>query len=600
MKRSVPLVALALACVTACGASRPLGASNAADSNGAIPRGPKHLDLTRSSVKSSDRSWPTLRLLASEVRHEMLELRTKARTPPYYLAYDVIDSTSVEIVAAEGAVVSSAERSSRTGTAEIRVGSPALDNTRLPRGSDDYSHYLATSMPLPLGDDGAALRSRLWLTTHRDFERALADLVHAKADAQIKVAQEDASHDFSLEDPVRFLQDPAGFVVDRGAWETRLARHSAAFHAYAGIQSSEVRLSTLATTRYFANSEASTVQLPATEAHVMVSADTTAADGMSLSRQEILDARKPDGLPGDDVIDAAVKKVATDLEALAKAPLVEPYTGPAILDGRAAAVFFHEIFGHRIEGHRQKNEDEGQTFTRKVGQPIMPAFLDVYDDPLVDKLGTLPLNGHYLIDDEGVPAQKAVLVKGGILRGFLMSRSPIRGFDHSNGHGRRSPGYRPVARQGNLIVDPAETTTPEGLKQLLLREVKRQGRPFGLRFTEITGGYTNTSRGEAQAFKVLPVMVYRVFPDGREELVRGADLEGTPLTVLSRIMAAANDFQVFNGSCGAESGWVPVSAVSPSLLVSQIEVARRAKEQDRPPLLPAPSESAPRAAKGRP
>ena len=122
----------------------------------------------------------------------------------------------------------------------------------------------------------------------------------------------------------------------------------------------------------------------------------------------------------------------------------------------------------------------------------------------------------------------------------------------------------------------------------LWREVKRQNKPFGLLFKEITGGYTNTTRGSSQAFKVLPVMVYRIYPDGHEELVRGVDLEGTPLTALARIEAAANDFGVFNGVCGAESGWVPVSATSPSLLLGQIEVTRREKGHDRPPLLPSP------------
>ena len=65
---------------------------------------------------------------------------------------------------------------------------------------------------------------------------------------------------------------------------------------------------------------------------------------------------------------AKIDKMAVDLEALRKAPVAEPYDGPAMLSGRAAAVFFHEVLGHRLEGHRQKDEDEGQTFTKKVGQ----------------------------------------------------------------------------------------------------------------------------------------------------------------------------------------------------------------------------------------
>jgi predicted Zn-dependent protease len=219
----------------------------------------------------------------------------------------------------------------------------------------------------------------------------------------------------------------------------------------------------------------------------------------------------------------------------------------------------------------------------------MPKFISVFDDPTIARLNDIELNGSYLFDDEGVPAQRANLVDQGILRNFLMSRSPTRGFTRSNGHGRREIGESVVARQGNLVVQPSEQVPVAELKQKLLAEIVRQKKPYGLRFHDISGGYTNTEREGPQTFKVLPLVVYRVYPDGREELVRGVDIEGTPLTVLSKILAAGDDFEVFNGTCGAESGWVPVAAASPSLLVEQIEVARREKGQTPPPILPAPA-----------
>jgi TldD protein len=253
-------------------------------------------------------------------------------------------------------------------------------------------------------------------------------------------------------------------------------------------------------------------------------------------------------------------------------------------------VFFHEIFGHRVEGHRQKNEDEGQTFARKVGQPIMPDFVSVYDDPTLTRLGGVDLSGFHRFDDEGVPGQRAILVDRGVLKGFLLSRSPTRGFNHSNGHGRRQEGRAVVSRQGNLVVQPAVTVTLPQLRERLRAEARRQGKPYGLVFKDISGGFTNTTRGGPQAFKVLPILVYRVYTDGRrDELVRGADLVGTPLAALTKILAAAGDYQTFNGMCGAESGFVPVSATSPSLLVEQIEVERKDKGNNKPPVLPAPS-----------
>jgi predicted Zn-dependent protease len=310
---------------------------------------------------------------------------------------------------------------------------------------------------------------------------------------------------------------------------------------------------------------------------------------MLLDRFDSVDARRLDDVPADATLRERYRQLFLDIRALQTAPVIEPYVGPAILDGRAAGVFFHEVFGHRIEGHRQDAENEGQTFASMVGQPIMDTDLDVYDDPNIERLNGVDLNGFYAFDDEGVPAERANLVQAGILRGFLMSRTPARGFLKSNGHGRREAGHSVVARQANLVVDPIRTVSRATLEQALLSEVSEQGLPYGLRFAEISGGFTQTQRYDTQAFKVIPVMVYRLYPDGRQELVRGVDIEGTPLTALSKIELAANDFEVFNGVCGAESGWVPVSATSPSLLLSQIEVARQEQSNDKPPLLPPPS-----------
>jgi len=290
---------------------------------------------------------------------------------------------------------------------------------------------------------------------------------------------------------------------------------------------------------------------------------------------------------------AAVAKMIDDLHALRRAPPLDPYAGPAILSGRASAVFFHEVFGHRVEGQRQKLETEGQTFKRKVNEVVLPSSMSVYFDPTLRRLGTTDLAGFYRFDDEGVRAQRVTVVDRGVLKTFLMSRAPIEGFPGSNGHGRSELGLAPVARQSNLIVETTERHTPAELKRMLIDEVRRQGKPYGLLFDDIEGGFTITRRFIPNAFNVMPVMVYRVYPDGHQELVRGVDFIGTPLTAFSKIVAADDKVEVFNGLCGAESGWVPVSAVSPGLLLSQVEVQKKPKSQERPPILPPPAPEQP-------
>jgi TldD protein len=436
------------------------------------------------------------------------------------------------------------------------------------------------------------LRPTIWLATERAHRQSREAFAEVKAKLAVKAKEEEQSNDFSKEQPLEQINPAAVVKVDLEDWKARLRRLAAPFKAHPEVYFSQIKLMVSADNRYLINSEGSRVQTGRTYARVGIMAHTRAEDGMDLIRSETVDAGALDRLAAEEAIAAKVQQVITDLKALRKAPLTDPYIGPAILEGRAAGVYFHEIFGHRVEGHRQKGHLEGQTFAKQVGKQVLPPFIDVYDDPTITGMVGVELNGFYRVDDEGVVAQRASLVEGGILKGFLMSRDPARGFNRSNGHGRRQEGRPVVSRQGNLIVHPTRVTTPEALKARLLLEIKRQKKPYGLRFTVVQGGFTNTSRYGAQFFKVKPVMVYKIYPDGREELVRGADIEGTPLASISQVQLAANDMVVFNGYCGAESGMVPVSAASPSLLVSKVEIARRMTGKERPPILPAPPNSA--------
>jgi TldD protein len=340
---------------------------------------------------------------------------------------------------------------------------------------------------------------------------------------------------------------------------------------------------------YLATSEGTALVQPSASSRMVIQGETRADDGMELLRVETFQAASPDQLPSDKELAAKVDKISDDLKALRAAPAAEPYAGPALLSGRAAAVFFHEVLGHRLEGHRQREETEGQTFTKKVGQQVLPTFLSVTDDPTLKELNGVKLSGTYSFDDEGVPAQRVVAVENGILRNFLMSRMPIANFSVSNGHGRRQPGLMPTGRQGNLIVTSTNTVKDSVLRQKFIDEIKKQGKPYGLYFEDIQGGFTLTTRSLPQAFQVIPVMVWRVYPDGRpDELVRGVDIVGTPLLSLNNIILTGDTLQVFNGVCGAESGQVPVSAAAPEMLFSEIEVQKRQKGTDRPPILPPP------------
>jgi TldD protein len=505
--------------------------------------------------------------------------------PPYFLSYSVADATSVSIRAQFGAVVDSSSNHVRVADVQIRLGSADLDNTH---GSHRGS--AVNTMQLPLVDDRAALSRTLWLATNIGYGTALDNYLRVKTEAQVRAKEEDTSPDFSQESPQTHIGKPAPSVsIDRAAWERRVRDLSKIFGEFPDVYQNVVMLTVQNETDYFASSEGSKLAAPHFKARLVALAATRADDGMDLFRDQTFEAETVEGLPSQAQLEAAMREMGKSLEALRKAPVTEPFNGPAILSGRASAVFFHEVLGHRLEGQRQRGDEEGQTFTKEVGKPVLPDFLSVSDDPTVSKFGNISLSGTYEYDDEGEKARRVDLISAGVLKTFLMSRLPIASFSNSNGHGRSETGHVPTGRQGNLIVTSTKSVPEAELRKQLIEEAKKQGKPYGLYFEDISSGFAVTQRSSPQAFQVIPLVVWRVYVDGRpDELVRGVSIVGTPLAAMKRIVSTGNKSEVFNGECGAESGTVPVSAVAPAMLVSEMETQRQPQGTARPPILPKP------------
>ena len=523
---------------------------------------------------------------------------SKADPPAYFIGYTVTDTRRAEVQGSNGALLSSQEQRNRWLEVQVRAGEYKLDNTR--KVGDRQSFQPATpGSVVPLDDDVAVLRRVMWLDTDRQYRAAAEALIRIKTGKEVKVqTAEGEAPDFSREKPHNKEEIPAWLQVDRRPWEQKVRLYTSAFRSSPAILNSIVTFSAQAQNQYQVTSEGTRISFGQTRYRLELFIQGKAPDGMDINRYSNFDWAEPGQAPSDPQVLAATKQMTKEIEALVAAPLVDPYAGPVMLTGRAAAVFFHEVFGHPIEGHRQKDITEGQTYANKVGETVMPEFLSVYDDPTQKQAGSAVLLGHYPFDDEGVPAQRVALVEKGVLKGFLMSRSPLVGFPNSNGHGRRQVGFPPVARQGNLIVESSKKVSNAQLRQMLIEEVNHQGKPFGLVIDDIAGGFTFTGRGLPQAFQVLPLVVYKVYSDGRpDELVRGVDLVGTRLIPLTKIMATGDAPEVFNGYCGAESGSVPVAAVSPAVLLSEMEIQKKETSTDKPPILPHPAHDAP--AKGR-
>ncbi len=532
---------------------------------------------------------PLLAALQAELERSMKTLR--AQDPPaYFIDYTVTDSQRVEVSGSNGALLNSNEVRNRWLEVSVRTGSYKLDNTHKV-GERQMQGGGPGVVSVPIDDDAEVLRRAVWLETDKEYRAAAEAMIKIKTGKEVKVeTAEGQAPDLSQEEPHASIGPQVSIAVDRKPWEEKVRTYTKAFRESTAIINSIVTFSAQAQNTYRVTSEGTQLQFGQDRYRLELFIQGKAPDGMDINRYYNFDWVNLGDAPDDKAVYAAEATMRRELEGLVAAPINDPSVGPALLTGRAAAVFFHEVFGHRAEGHRQKDVTEGQTFSKKVGEQILPDFLSIADDATMKKLGSQDLLGYYQFDDEGVPSQRVNLVDHGVLKNFEMSRSPLVGFPRSNGHGRRQLGATPVSRQGNLIVQSSKTMTNAQLRAKFIELIKAQGKPYGLLIDDIAGGFTFTGRGQPQAFQVLPLVVYKVYPDGRpDELVRGVDIVGTPLAALTKIVATGDTPEVFNGYCGAESGSVPVAAASPAILTSELEVQKKESSTDRPPILPPPA-----------
>jgi predicted Zn-dependent protease len=504
----------------------------------------------------------------------------------------VRDYDTHEATGRYGSVITKNSARNRQAYVEVRVGDYQLDNTSSDReAAFDVGDPDAYEPPTdaPLDDDVDALRATLWLLTDAKYKKALGAYAKKRGKRATTVVEDENLPSFSREKVLTHADPVQPFAWDQAAMVERARRASALFKKYPDLFEATVKIQADHVLRWFVNSEGSVVTTQRIIFSAHVEAATRAKDGMLLEHEKDFYGRTADELPDDEKLARSIELLATELRALREAPVIDPYTGPALLMEEAAGVFFHETVGHRLEGERQNDEKEGRTFKGQVGHRVLPEFLSVIDDPTTRSAGKVSLNGWYTVDDEGVPARSVTLIDNGVLRDYLKSRTPIVGSLHSNGHGRAEGTADPMGRMANLFVRSTRKLSVAQLKDKLLEEVRKQGKPFGLIIRDITGGSTNTTNYGYQAFKGEPRLVYRVdAKTGAETLVRGVEMVGTPLTTVSRIVATSDTEGVFNGFCGAESGFVPVSTVAPAVLMSEIELQRTQKTAERPPLLPPP------------
>lgn len=526
-------------------------------------------------ILSPSRGQNTLmKILEDELEREMIEFK-KEKYSPYYISYRVNDDDFTSVASSFGSVTRIDTSRLRKLNVAVRIGNYQKDNTHLANNGEYFGGIRGTTANLPREDVEEAITHVLWQQTDAAYKAA----VEAYKNMELKEATEkaDTISDFTKEKPeIYSFKEGKIIKADVNEWKERLNKLSDRFNSDKNFISGGAYFSYKVERKYFVSSEGTKITQLQTYCYLHVNGMIRATDGMICPLAKSYFGFTPEELPGEDQLIADVDDLIQRLINLRNAPLADPYEGPAILSPKAAGVFFHEIFGHRVEGHRTRQKTDSQTFNGKMGENILPKGFNVVFDPGIKYSDNHLLSGNYMFDDEGVKGQKVTVVADGKLHGFLNSRCPTATSTNSNGHGRAMAGVSTVTRQSNMLVSTDNPFSKEKLRKQLIKACKKLDKPYGYLFKEVSGGFTQVSRFMPNAFNVTPLEVFRVYTDGRpDELVRGVNLIGTPLAMFAEIESAGLETEVFNGFCGAESGAVPVSTVAPALFVRQIETQKK-------------------------
>ena len=542
--------------------------------------------VPRTSVRDS-----VLEVMERELRRSMEGLSVPGSPRPYFMQYTLRRVHSLRLRSAYGSLTRARENVHSTIYADVRVGSHKFDNV-MDGGLDVRAEERESAdwVDAPDDLDLSALQVALWKLSQIKFDEAQQDYYdHRKA--LVAEYLRDELEALSKEPPLQHREELRSDPFPRTAWEATLRELSRKFLAHPEIHDPQVSLSAERVHRWLATSDGTRVVTEDVYVEVGIGGWILTEDGVYTEASRELYFRSLDEVPGKAQLERLLDDVIVELDELCKAETPGSFIGPALLAGQPASTLFHEALGHRLEGERLVARGETRTFAHKVGQRILPPGLDVVDDPTMTRFGNEAIWGSYRVDDQGVPAQRAVLVEDGILRGFLQSRTPTATSNRSNGHGRHDGLQPPIARMANFVVEPRDgkAKTWEELEQLLIDTAKAQGRRHAMIITRIHSGETQTQAYDFQVFKGEPSEVYLLDVETRKRRrIRDVELIGTPLSALQRIIAFGGTSQVDQGYCVAESGSIPVSGVAPAILLSEIELQQSSTTGFHEPLLPPP------------
>lgn len=558
-------------------------------------------------------------VLIQAMRDEMgrsRELALIAPDKPYLLRYSVEDAQIFVAVATLGGLLNATDNHLRLLSTRVRVGNYDFDNTNYV-GSDYYGGVRYDSSQLPMENNYAALRNDLWLATDRAYKTALDGIARKRA-ALASVNLPDKMPDYTQAAPITLVEAVPMHPTSREAWEDRIRKVSGVFMGFPEVLESDAEIQVIQSADYIASTEGTLVRRPDDLAFVRIRAYGQAPDGMPLRDAETVLAFDAASLPVETELEQAAKSVAEETTALAQAPMGESWTGPVLFEPRAAAQLFAQVLGDNLKLVRKPIPQPGRSLPwigseleGRIGSRILPDWMDVVDDGTQSEWHGVTLLGHYEVDDEGVRPQPTILVDKGVLKTFLLTRTPPRPelASGSNGHARFPGAFGDeLPGMSNLFVRASKTVPLADLKKQLIEICKQRGKPYGMLVRKLDFPSSasveeireleaeNMRSGGSGRAPVPPVLIYRVYLDGREELVRGLHFRDLDARSLRDIVAASDDSYVLNyldspvtfALQGASSFVAATSVIAPAVLFDELELVPASGETPRVPIVPPP------------
>jgi hypothetical protein len=546
-----------------------------------------------------------------------LALRVVNLDPPYYIEYAADDAEMFSASATLGGLVSSRLARYRVPRVRVRAGDYKFDNT-----NSVFADYAPGARfeaeQLPLDDNLAAIRHSFWLLTDRMYKGAVEALA-AKRAALRNVTETETLNDFARTGPTRLVVELPRVKIDQALWEKRVRALSAVFREYPRVYGSSVEFDAAQSDFYLVNSEGTEIKLPERLAWLRVRAWSQAGDGMQVRDAAVLQWPEPAPAVSDAELERAVRAVAANVTALVSAPLGEAYSGPVLMEGVGSAQLFAEVLGRNLRISRRPVSAPGRPapvlegeLEGRLGVRILPDWLDVVDDPTQKEWRGRPLFGHYLADIEGVVPLPLTAVDAGLLKGFLLTRQPVRGFAGSNGRARLPSAYgAKLPVPGNLFVRARQSVTAAELKRRLIELCRQRGKTYGLlvrkmdfpssaSMEELRRLAAGAQAGGSSRPASAPLLVWRVTLDGKEELVRGLRFRGLNTRSLKDLVAASDEMHVFeyleNGAplavMDAGGYMAGVSVIAPSILIDDVDLELPREDRPKLPVVPPPAASA--------